>query len=172
MTPNSQSSSTWLTLTIITVACVGMTAILMAALPQPAQALPPRPTVPPTPTIPLAPESSAAGAQIQLQAQFPASWPWQTTHWQDLWTVVQWQDAHGAWHVVEGWQGTLDTVEIDADGTVTGYKTWWVGEEILGQGPLRWQVYGSNGGSLLATSEPFHLPSASRITLPVNVMLP
>lgn len=170
MTPNSQSSSTWVTLTII-VACVGMAAVLMAALPQPAQALPPRPTVPPTPGED-GESSAAAGAQIQLQAQFPASWPWQTTHWQDLWTVVQWQDAHGAWHVVEGWQGTLDEVDIDTDGTVTGYKTWWVGEEILGQGPLRWQVYGGSGGQLLATSEPFHLPSANKTTLQIGIMLP
>jgi hypothetical protein len=167
MTPLNQSSNARFILTTVSV-CTVLAIALLATLPQPAQALPPRPTVPSGPEE----DSSAVGAQIQLQAQFPKNWPWETTHWQDLWTLVQWQDAHGEWHDVEGWQGTLDTVEIDAVGTVAGHKTWWVGEENMGEGPLRWRVYQGQDSPLLATSEPFYLPSASKTTLEVKVTLP
>ena len=168
MTPNCQSPNALFTLAVI-LACAVLTVALLATLPQPVQALPPRPTVPPTSE---GPASAAAGAQIQLQVQFPRDWPWQTTHWQDLWTMVQRQDAHGVWHDVEGWQGTLDEVEIGTEGTVTGFKTWWLGGENLGQGPVRWRIYQGQGGPLLATSDPFHLPSASKTTLEVKLMLP
>lgn len=168
MTLNRHPSNVWLT-PITVASCLGMALILLSTLPQPAQALPPRPTVPPDITEE---KPSPTGAQIQLKAQFPKDWPWQTVHWQDPWTVVQWQDANGGWHDVEGWQGTLDTVKIGKDGTVVGYKTWWLGYEILGQGPFRWQVLGSQDGQLLVTSDPFNLPTTSKATLEVNVMLP
>ena len=168
MTLNKHPSNVWLTL-ITVAACLGMALILLATLPQPAQALPPRPTVPSDVTEE---DPSKIGAQIQLKAQFPKDWPWQTVHWQDLWTVVQWQDANGEWHDVAGWQGTLDTIKIGKDGTVVGYKTWWLGYENLGQGTFRWQVLESQDGQLHVTSDPFNLPATSKTTLEVNVMLP
>ena len=161
MTPIRQSPNTWLALTTIA-ACTVLTVVLLATLPQPAQALPPRPTVPPAPGE----GSPAAGAQIQLQAQFPKNWPWQTAHWQELWTQVQWQDALGAWHDVEGWQGTLDEVQ---DGT--GKKTWWVTGSDEGKGPFRWRVYRSKGGWLFTTSEQFYLPAAVGETVRVELSL-
>ena len=95
-------------------------------------ALPPRPTVAPTPR----PDK---GGQIELQVEGAAA---------DVWTLVQWQDAEGDWHDVDGWQGSLD------DGRS---KTWWVGEAHLGSGPFRWVVLGEN--NLTEISEPFDLPA-------------
>jgi hypothetical protein len=86
--------------------------------------------------------------------------------------MVQWQDPQGKWHDVEGWQGTLDEVQVGQDGTVTGYKTWWLGEENMGKGPFRWQVYRGKGSKLLATSEPFDLPNINKATLEIKVALP
>jgi hypothetical protein len=87
--------------------------------------------------------------------------------WQELWTVVQWQDPYTeVWHDVEGWQGTLDGV---TDGL--GKKTWWVASRDLDTGPFRWRVYRSEGGTLLATSEPFNLPGAVGAAVTVEVAL-
>jgi hypothetical protein len=52
-----------------------------------------------------------------------------------------------------------------------GKKTWWVAGRDLGTGPFRWRVYRSEGGSLLATSEPFDLPGAVGATVTVEVVL-
>jgi len=68
-----------------------------------------------------------------------------------LWTIVQWQDSAGGWHDIEGWSGALDE---------GGQKVWWVGPAIFGEGPFRWVVYQSQGGQLLATSDPFYLPDS------------
>jgi len=131
--------------------------------------LPPRPDTP-APVAKPAP-SAARGAFIELRAEFPAAWPWETSHWRDLQTVVQWQDPWGMWHDVEGWQGTLDGVEVGEDGAVVGLKLWWVGGADLGTGPFRWRVTHGQGGRLLGTSEPFGLPSAANTTLTVEVSL-
>jgi hypothetical protein len=118
------------------------------------------------------PASSAVrGAFIELHTEFPATWSWETSHWQELWAVVQWQDLSGAWHDVEGWQGTLDGVEVGENGAVVGLKLWWVAEPDLGTGPFRWRVTYGQEGRLLGTSAPFHLPSAANTTLPVVVSL-
>jgi hypothetical protein len=110
------------------------------------------------------------GAQLVLLVQFPQDWPWESAHWQELWTVVQWQDPHtGLWYTVEGWQGTLDTVEVDEAGSVTGAKTWWVGIKDLSTGPFRWLVYHGPGGSLLTTSAAFDLPASAGATVTVAV---
>jgi hypothetical protein len=77
-----------------------------------------------------------------------------------LWTVVQWQDALGGWHDVEGWQGVLDESNI---------KTWWVDRADFGQGPFRWAV--AWGGELLATSELFYLPRSAGEVVRVQVTL-
>jgi hypothetical protein len=96
----------------------------------------------------------------ELHAGFPAAWPWSEAHWQDVCTVVQWQDAWGDWHDVEGWRGTLDGVSADVSGKIVGHKTWWVAAKDLGKGPFRWQVYRCENGKLLATSAPFYLPGS------------
>jgi hypothetical protein len=79
-----------------------------------------------------------------------------------LWTVVQWQDALGGWHDVEGWRGTLD--EGDK-------KTWWVDKADYAKGPFRWVVYQGQGGDLLGTSESFYLPSGHGQIVTVEVSL-
>ena len=130
--------------------------------------LPPRPPVTATVTPPDE-EAAANGGRIQLQAQFSQSWPWDDVHWQSLWTVIQWYDPAGNWHNVDGWQGSLDTIEQQEAGWV-GQKTWWAGEEILGAGPFRWLVYGQDG-QLLATSDNFALPDVPGSTITVAVTL-
>lgn len=123
--------------------------------------LPPRPTPRPT-------RLAHTGAFIQLQAQFSPTWPWAKMPGQELYTLVQWQDGHGNWHNVEGWQGTFDEI---VNGV--GIKLWWVAESDLGSGPFRWVICKSYAEptKILAKSEPFHLPSASRQVLTVKVLL-
>ena len=143
----------------------GVFALLVAALLiWPARAvradLPPRPTPQPAP-----PEAGLAGvAPIELRVRFVREE--QARRWQELWTVVEWQDAFGGWHDVEGWRGTLDEI-VDGEGR----KVWWVYQRDLGTGPFRWTVYRSPAGRLLAHSEPFHLPGAAGQTVTVNVAL-
>jgi hypothetical protein len=126
--------------------------------------LPARPTV-----MPDRQGRTETKGTIQLQAQFSHEWPWNEVHWQDLWTVVQWQDAEGIWHDVEGWKGTLDDVTIGEDGQVVGHKTWWVSKVHLGEGPFRWLVYQKS--KRLALSETFHLPGSIGGTEFVQVVL-
>jgi len=129
----------------------------------------------PLPPLPLPPDrvspSTFTGGFIQLQATFPQTWPWDSAHWEDLWTAVQWLDEWGHWRDVEGWQGSLDEVTRQADGTVVGQKTWWVARGDLGKGPFRWQVYRSPGGALMHTSETFDLPSQRHETTAVEITL-
>ena len=90
----------------------------------------------------------------------------QTCHtpWQELWTVVQWQDARGGWHDVEEWRGTLD--EAVSDG---GRKRWWVARDGFGAGPFRWMVYRSKKTDvLLSESTSFHLPDTAGETVTVE----
>jgi hypothetical protein len=137
--------------------CVLQALAATAPLSAPARAdLPPRPT--PTPVV---------GGAIQLQVQFPQT----LAHpWQELWTVVQWQDRQGHWHDVQGWQGTLDEAVVE-DGQPLGHKTWWVGAGDLGKGPFRWLVQRNTGGRVLATSAPFDLPGYNKATVTVEVTL-
>ena len=76
----------------------------------------------------------------------------------EVWTIVQWQDAQGDWHDVTGWQGTLD-----ANNT----KTWWVGEKDFGTGPFRWLVVEEN--EIVGTSDPFNLPALPFETLTIMI---
>ncbi len=127
-------------------------------------ALPPRPTpVTPTPIMPTPTTSSVvsggSGASIQLSVSAA------TDGW-SLWTEVQWQDALGGWHPVEGWRGQLDSVSNGV-----GLKTWWVAPGDFGKGPFRWQVYQTAGGQWLTSSTPFNLPSANRTLVAVDVEL-
>ncbi len=118
--------------------------------------LPPRPDPPTTVPTQQAPTGTAG---LLLKATFPADWPWTRVHWQMPWTVVQWQDAEGEWHVVEGWQGTLDTIEPGTGGTMVGQKVWGVARRDFDTGPFRWLVYADRSQETrLATSAPFYLP--------------
>lgn len=97
---------------------------------------------PGTPTvIPSVSKPGSIGGFIELDIR--------TAQVRPLWTIVQWQDGQGNWHDVEGWQGT------PGEGNRVA---WWVSPDNLGQGPFRWAAYQDYGGSLLALSEPFHLP--------------
>jgi hypothetical protein len=134
------------------------------------------PPLPPVPTATLTPmpkptSPPATGSFIELHIQFPQAWPWDKVHWQELWTVVQWQDDQGLWRNVEGWQGTLDNVMTGEDRDVVGCKKWWVAKGDLGKGPFRWVVYKSQGGAALATSEAFYLPDTLGETVRIDVAL-
>ena len=143
----------------ITVAASGLAGLLLLAFsftqtPQPARALPPRPTEVPT-AVPT--QTPITGGQIQLIVDNGTGTEW---------TQVQWQDPNtGLWHDVIGWRGGLDNPTT---------KTWWVGTEDLGSGPFRWQVYDAPVGQLLVTSPTFDLPQHARqivilpVTLPVD----
>ena len=120
-------------------------------------ALPPRPT-PVTPTPPSVSVPTSPGwAAIELHVQ-----PTQA----DRWTVVQWQDAFGGWHDVEGWRGTLDEVSNGV-----GNKKWWVARPNFDTGPFRWVVYQNQGGKLLAVSKVFRLPPSENSAVVVEVSL-
>ncbi len=108
------------------------------------------PSLPPTvtPAAPLARDGAAIWLRVQGRAGDP--------RWQSLWTVVQWQDALGDWHDVEGWRGTLDEV---AKGE--GRKVWWLPAELFGAGPFRWVIYAQPDGAVLASSPAFHLPESA-----------
>ncbi len=139
----------------------------------------PAPIKTPVPTAtatPLAPsqqgetQQRADGAQITLHLRFPADWPWEQIGWQNLQTVVQWQDNQGKWRVVEGWRGALDRIE-SVDGQWTGQKSWWVAAAGLETGPFRWLIYRADTGALLTISEPFRLPATTLQTMVVAVSL-
>lgn len=126
----------------------------------------PIPTLTPTVTVTPAPESAPAqpaqSSAIVLEARSTAD-----LAWANLWTVVEYQTADGAWQAVEGWQGTFDTVAAGA-----GYKTWDVPSSLFGQGPFRWQVETERNGLTLATSQPFTLPDRAGVRFVVVVTLP
>lgn len=127
--------------------------------------LPPRPT-PPKPVVSEVPN----GGKIMLQADFADDWPEAGLNWQDLYTVVQWQDEFGDWHDVKGWQGSLDEVS-SKEGQVEGVKTWWVPALLFGSEMFRWQVYTEYGGSLMAQSVTFDLPEQKGQIVVVGVVL-
>lgn len=122
-------------------------------------ALPPRPTAhPPPPTVTATPVPAVdenvprAGALIELRA--PAA-P------RTAWSVVQWQDATGDWHDVDGWQGPV----------IDGVRRWWVAPNDFRTGPFRWMLYTERAGDRWTASEPFYLPTSSYeiVVVPVSV---
>jgi hypothetical protein len=137
----------------------------------PTREVDPTPTLTPPPALPTATPVVRPGATVRLAATFPDGWPWETTPWSALWTVVQWQDPAGIWQDVAGWRGGLDDVTVAADGTVVGTKTWWVDPADLGKGPFRWIVSAGQTGDRLAVSQPFELPALERGTTVVEVAL-
>ena len=116
-------------------------------------ALPPRPTTQPSSPTPKPP----AGAYIVLRVPSAS---------EGLWTVVQWQDAFGDWHDVEGWRGSLPELHPD-----WGRQIWWLASEHFATGPFLWLVYDGPDGELLATSEPFYMPQAGGEVVRVEVSL-
>jgi hypothetical protein len=79
-------------------------------------------------------------------------------------TTVEFQEPSGAWHVVDGWQGALDTLDSGLR-----LKQWAVDAANAGQGPFRWVVYASQGGAIWGTSESFSLPSGSGVNLTMTI---
>jgi hypothetical protein len=73
----------------------------------------------------------------------PAAW----------WTEIQWQDAWGEWHDVEGWQAPFDQIREGV-----GIKRWAVFPRDLRTGPFRWLAFQRAGGEVVAISQPFNLP--------------
>ncbi len=125
--------------------------------------LPPRPT--PQEPAPQAERGGDGGvASIELRVHF--SRIEQAYRWQTYWTVVEWQDAFGGWHEVEGWRGTLDEI-VSGEGR----KVWWVYRRDLSTGPFRWTVYRNPSGGLVAHSKPFNLPDAVGQRVEVTVTL-
>jgi hypothetical protein len=143
---------------------------LIEAAAAPPPPLPPIPTATSTP-VPKPTSPPATGSLIELHVRFPQAWPWDRMHWQELWTVVQWQDDQGLWRNVEGWQGTLDSVATGEDGGIVGYKKWWVAHGDSGKGPFRWVVSKSQGGAPLSTSASFSLPESAGKTVLIEVSL-
>jgi hypothetical protein len=132
-------------ISIIMLAVV-MSPMNVAAQPNAPLALPTRP---PTPTPIL--RQARDGARIELRvtcepncASLPSG---------GIWTVVQWQDAWGAWHDVEGWRGALDDF---LNGVAV--KSWWVYNADLGKGPFRWQICHDECNKPLGVSASFNLP--------------
>ncbi len=64
------------------------------------------------------------------------------------WTVVQWQDANGGWHDVEGWRSQI----------TDGYVGWWVDPANFSSGPFRWLLLDAAQGETVAVSDSFYLP--------------
>lgn len=116
-----------------------------ARLVEPA-ALPPRPTV-----EPIQANEPYEGGIIELRVGGMTA---------PLWSEVEWQDASGNWHTVDGWRGTV---------AMTQRLQWWVGAENLGEKTFRWRVYDAPAGDLLATSETFDLPAHNlqRVIVPI-----
>jgi hypothetical protein len=157
------------------VLALAMSLMVVASLDALSGALPPRPE----PGTQRADSSEVSngnasdGAVLLLDVQFPSTWGWEKTHWQSLWTGVEWLNpSTGTWHDVEGWQGTLDGLTSGDDQTLVGQKVWWVLSSNLGTGPFRWVVYDGKGGRPLVISEAFNLPKRAGQTMTVDVSLP
>ena len=126
--------------------------------------------LPPRPTVEIA-SSLPVGGFLRLQVACPGPWSWTAHPWQATHTQVQWQTGEGDWVNVTGWYGALDDVDVDADGSVTGTKTWWVAPRDFHTGPFRWLVTAGNSGTSLSVSEPFTLPARSAHTVDVSVIV-
>ncbi|MBN2007468.1 MAG: hypothetical protein JXA21_29250 [Anaerolineae bacterium] len=129
------------------------------------------PTSPsPEPSLTLTPSAPSSlprdGAALWLRVKSASGKVLAADSWPSLWTTVQWQDAFGDWHTVEGWSGPLDDVAMGE-----GRKVWWLPASMSGAGPFRWQIYRTPQGPRLAESDPFFLPEADTF-LYVDLSLP
>ena len=118
-----------------------------ATLAQTDPVLPPRPTPEPVSTT----DDSSNGATITLHAAAAAN----SSIDADDWAIVQWQDYHGDWNNVEGWQGNL---AYDAS-SKSWQVIWWVARANFGEKSFRWAIYTDETMTELEmTSETFDLP--------------
>ncbi|MFP4343445.1 MAG: hypothetical protein ACLFU8_02020 [Anaerolineales bacterium] len=126
---------------------VGLMLLASYSLVVAAPTLPPRPD--PTATAIVVPGGGdAEPGSIVLQVAVPAD---ESRPPADLWSEVEWVDAQGDWHVVEGWRAPLER----------GYRrSWGVLPRDFGKGPFRWALYEGSEGELLDVSAPFHLPGS------------
>lgn len=77
---------------------------------------------------------------------------------QESWTKVQWQNASGNWIDVDGWQGSFHPESSDS----SLFVEWWVGPEIMGDGPFRWVIYADGyANQYLSTTRTFSLPQTN-----------
>jgi hypothetical protein len=98
-------------------------------------------------------DGESQGAFIELEIE-PTVAEW--------WTVIQWQDGSGGWHVVEGWQSPLEA---------GGYQRWWIAPKDFGTGPFRWVITKEPGGPPLFTSPSFNLPGEAKQAVQVELGL-
>ncbi len=74
---------------------------------------------------------------------------------------VQWGDAIGGWHRVDGWSGSLD--QITPQGVP--FKRYTVFPSNYGQGPFRWVIYNLDGQTVWAIGPKFTLPTVDGTSL-------
>jgi hypothetical protein len=124
---------------------VGLMLLASYSLVVAAPVLPPRPDPTPTP-VPVTGDGDKEPGTIVLEVEVAAD---EHRLPSDLWSEVEWVDAQGDWHVVEGWRAPLES----------GYRrVWGVLSRDFGKGPFRWALYAGPEGELLDVSEPFDLP--------------
>jgi hypothetical protein len=92
------------------------------------------------------------GARIALSPEPRHRW----------WTTVEWQDAFGDWHLVEGWRG---------EPNVGDDIVWWVAPHHLATGPYRWLIYQAKDGEQLGVTESFYLPRKKQQLVRFKVVL-
>ena len=166
--PRRSSESTLSSL----VAFCGISLILLAAMlltsPATSAAQPGAPAVLPTRVDTPPPISRAkrepppVGAWIELRMACQPSCA--VLPWQEMWTVVQWQDGLGRWHDVEGWQGKMEVIGGDQ-----ATRSWWVDHKDFGAGPFRWLICQENCHNPLGASASFYLPDGLNRVVAVEV---
>ena len=107
---------------------------------------------------------NGGNGRIVLHIALPAADAGHVAAWQQLWTVVQWQDGLGRWNNVEAWQGAPQGNPGDAD-----HRAYVIDDKDLGKGPFRWVVLQSRGGATAGTSQPFNLPKTAGDSVRVDV---
>lgn len=146
------------TFKVLGLTMLGLMGLLLWATPA-ARSAPQHPLVPtatrpapmtPTPSITPVAVASAAGAYIELHTS------------PNVWTIVQWQDGLGAWHTVDGWQGSADEL---------GHVQWWVAPAQFGLGSFRWVIFDKPDGTVLTVSQLFHLPQVARHRVVVEMII-
>lgn len=150
-----------------TISCgLSMALLFLISLPVITQAqtdpvLPPRPTPEPLSTTVASPN----GATIMLTVPVTAS----SSIDVDDWAIVQWQDNHGDWNKVEGWQGNL---AYDAP-SKSWQVIWWVARANFGEKSFRWAIYTDETMTKLeAVSDTFDLPTHNRQGVVVGLKNP
>ncbi len=140
------------TLLILVVALGATTTTILAAPPD----LPPRPGIPPGPPAD-PPTAKVVGGILRVYVQNAGA----------QWVLVQWQDSLGNWITVDSWRGAFDSIDNGV-----GIKTWWADQSLFGPTLYRWVVYDPGSGKVVATGDPFNLPTANKQTVTSTIVLP